>query len=182
MAPVDVTGPGTAEPVKVTHDGPGTHGSGGGGSGGGQLGQENGADDVPSKTRESDVVDGKPRDTLYAVTSAALGRQPSARHDDPLSFLRTDSSSSHQGATATGNAGAPTTGDMGKVNGPGGSGGGEYHGNGQGGKGGKGGEATGSSDGEALNRKPSGPNEAFHDWEREEMEELLGEIRGHLGE
>ena len=30
-------------------------------------------------------------------------------------------------------------------------------------------------------RKQSQPNEAFHDWEREEMEELLGELRGHLG-
>lgn len=31
-------------------------------------------------------------------------------------------------------------------------------------------------------RKQSQPNEAFQDWEREEMEELLSELRGHLGE
>ena len=30
-------------------------------------------------------------------------------------------------------------------------------------------------------RKPSGPEEAWHDWERDEMEDLLGEVRGHLG-
>lgn len=33
-----------------------------------------------------------------------------------------------------------------------------------------------------VQRKPTGPDEAFAIWEREEMEELLSEVRGHLGE
>ncbi len=32
-----------------------------------------------------------------------------------------------------------------------------------------------------ANRKPSGADEAWHEWERQEMEELLHEVRGHLG-
>lgn len=31
-------------------------------------------------------------------------------------------------------------------------------------------------------RQPSGPNDAWAQWEREEMEDLLNEVRGHLGE
>ena len=31
-------------------------------------------------------------------------------------------------------------------------------------------------------REASGPNDAWAQWEREEMEELLNEVRGHLGE
>jgi phospholipase D1/2 len=31
-------------------------------------------------------------------------------------------------------------------------------------------------------REPSGPEEAWAQWEREDMEELLNEVRGHLGE
>jgi len=31
-------------------------------------------------------------------------------------------------------------------------------------------------------RKPAGPNEPFEQWERDEMEALLKEVQGHLGE
>jgi len=31
-------------------------------------------------------------------------------------------------------------------------------------------------------RKPAGPNEPFEQWERDEMEALLNEVQGHLGE
>jgi phospholipase D1/2 len=124
--PEDVSGPGTSEPVKVTHEGPGTHGAGGGGSGGGAVGQGagTGSDDrrKSAETRESDVVDG-------AVPGA-------------------------------GTAGKKTTSL------PGGTSAG----------------ASVPSDAAGAERKPSGPQDPWADWEREEMEELLGEIRGHLGE
>jgi phospholipase D1/2 len=111
--PQDVAPPGSSgadhEPVKVVHDGPGTHGAGGGGSGGGVIGQE-GVEGKPGLTRESDVVNGKPQD---------IPKSPAA------------------GSTTS---------------------------------------TSGKED-----RKPSGQDEAWHDWEREQMEELLGELRGHLG-
>lgn len=200
MSPVDVTGPNTSEPVKVTHDGPGTHAAGGGGDGGGVLGTgRNGDDqsgDVPSQRRESDVVDGKPRDTLHGLTTSALGRQPSAQHHhirDDISNAGSDIVDTvNQAAVFTTGGGNPTF----ATGGPGGSGGGNAPGatnigankskepsspnpssgfstgSGTGG-GGRGGDE---------NKKPSGPNEGFQDWEKEEMEGLLGEIRGHLGE
>lgn len=105
--PQDVAPPGSSgtdhEPVKVVHEGPGTHGAGGGGSGGGVVGQEGG--DGKTTTRNSDIVNGKP--------------------DDPQS------------------PSSPTS--------------------------------------AKEERKPSGPDEAWQDWEREQMEDLLGELRGHLG-
>ncbi len=42
-----------------------------------------------------------------------------------------------------------------------------------------------SGDGEhagGKHRKPSAADEGWHDWERAEMEQLLQEVRGHLGE
>jgi hypothetical protein len=37
-------------------------------------------------------------------------------------------------------------------------------------------------DKEQGKRKPAGPNEPFEQWERDEMEALLKEVQGHLGE
>ncbi|KAL0243438.1 hypothetical protein I308_105404 [Cryptococcus tetragattii IND107] len=63
--PEDVAQEGSDEPVKVTHDGPGTHGAGGGGSGGGQVGTMlRDKESNESETIGPDVVDGKPRDRL----------------------------------------------------------------------------------------------------------------------
>jgi len=110
--PEDVAGAGITEPVKVVHDGPGTHGAGGGGSGGGVIGE--GGEQASTK-RSPDVGASK----SYDSPTPTVGRSP--------------------GVEST---------------------------------------STFSSDKE---RKPSGPDEAWHEWEREEMEELLGQIRGHLG-
>lgn len=60
LAPEDVAKNGSDEPVKVTHDGSGTHGAGGGGSGGGAVGQ--GSKQGKSETTGPDVVNGKPHD------------------------------------------------------------------------------------------------------------------------
>lgn len=43
----------------------------------------------------------------------------------------------------------------------------------------KGGEAKREAERE---KKPSQPDEAWAEWERDEMEKLLNEVRGHLGE
>ncbi|WVQ80598.1 hypothetical protein IAT38_002703 [Cryptococcus sp. DSM 104549] len=128
-APEDVAPPGQDEPVKVTHNGPGTHGAGGGGSGGGQVasGKEaSGGHSGKSDTRDPDVVDGKPRDR-YGMS--------------PVESVRSRSSFGLRG------------------------------------KKGKGGERVEGDKGE---RKPSGADEAWAEWEREDMEELLKEVRGHL--
>ncbi|WRT67553.1 uncharacterized protein IL334_004525 [Kwoniella shivajii] len=129
-SPADVAAPGHDEPIKVTHEGPGTHGSGGGGSGGGQVGGGDGGGAVPGKgadTRGSDVVNGKPNDR----------HKPDGRShpDEPASpsATRTSVLDSHEQQSM---------------------GGGE--------------------------KKPSAPDEAWSEWERDQMEELLGEIRGHL--
>lgn len=42
--------------------------------------------------------------------------------------------------------------------------------------------AGGVTAGAENKREPSGPDSAWTQWEREEMEELLNEVRGHLGE
>nr|XP_019045930.1 phospholipase D [Kwoniella bestiolae CBS 10118]OCF24860.1 phospholipase D [Kwoniella bestiolae CBS 10118] len=132
--PEDVAAPGHDEPVKVTHDGPGTHGAGGGGSGGGQVEGGDGGGAIPgvgagntSDTRESDVVEGKPKDRHKRESS---GKSPRIDADRPRSPSETRSS------VQPGNEGA--------------------------------------------DKKASAPDEAWAEWEREEMEELLGEIRGHL--
>lgn len=110
--PEDVTQPGQDEPVKVVHDGPGTHGAGGGGSGGGAVGQGEGSD---HKGKVEHKAPGSPKS------------QASTKVDD---------------------AG---------VNAAGANGGGHT-------------------------REPSGPNDAWQQWERDDMEALLNEVRGHLGE
>ncbi|WWD04615.1 hypothetical protein V865_002686 [Kwoniella europaea PYCC6329] len=134
--PEDVAAPGHDEPVKVTHDGPGTHGAGGGGSGGGHVDGGDGGGAVPgvgagksSDTRDSDVVEGKPNDIKHKRESS--GKSPRMENDRPLSPSATRSS------------------------------------------------AQGSNEG-GVDKKASAPDEAWAEWEREEMEELLGEIRGHL--
>ena len=117
--PEDVAGPGAVEPVKVVHDGPGTHGAGGGGSGGGAIGQ--GSDSGHgSETRGPDVLNGRPND-LHG-SSPIMNKSPGSE------------------STSTFNSASDKA------------------------------------------RKPSGPDEGWHEWEREEMEALLGEVRGHLGE
>jgi phospholipase D1/2 len=43
------------------------------------------------------------------------------------------------------------------------------------------GHGSGAGSGEERNQKPSGPNDAWAEWEKQEMEILLEEVRGHLG-
>lgn len=111
--PEDVAAGGTAEAVKVVHDGPGTHGARGGGSGGGAVGQGGG----DSETRGSDLGDGHGKTGSPNFTT---GKSPGS-------------------------------------------------------------EST-STFGSEKGRKPSGAEEAWHDWEREEMDQVLAEVRGHLGQ
>lgn len=185
MAPVDVSGPHTQEPVKVVHEGEGTHGAGGGGDGGGALGQGRGADakagDVPSETRESDIVDGKPRDTIHSVTSAIRGSNPSNHHHLDVGDIPGASAFGYASAAVGATGGGPG----GNISGPGGSGGGNAKTSGRD----KSPHSPSMStkarmggDAEQGERKPSKADEAWQEWEKEEMEELLGEIRGHLGE
>nr|XP_019012545.1 phospholipase D [Kwoniella pini CBS 10737]OCF51326.1 phospholipase D [Kwoniella pini CBS 10737] len=130
--PEDVAAPGHDEPVKVTHDGPGTHGAGGGGSGGGHVddGGDGGGSTKGHKsdTRDSDVVDGKPKEKNRRESN---GKSPTMDNTpNSPSTIRTTPEGVNVG---------------------------------------------GGSD-----RKPSSADEAWAEWERDEMEELLGEIRGHL--
>lgn len=139
MTPIDVTGPGSTEPVKVHHDGGGTHGAGGGGSGGGIIGQE-GQSGKTAESQDADIVDGKPRDTLDV---------PGRAHSAMSNISRTVSETMST---------LDASGDEGKKS-----------------------AQQAKEDAVQEERKQSQPNEAFADWEREEMEELLGELRGHLG-
>ncbi|AAW43231.2 conserved hypothetical protein [Cryptococcus deneoformans JEC21] len=114
--PENVAQGGSDEPVKVTHDGPGTHGAGGGGSGGGQIGtmlRDKGSN--RSETIGSDVVNGRPKDRLGlgAVSRSSTKGEESKREAE-------------------------------------------------------------------REKKPSQPEEAWAEWERDEMEKLLNEVRGHL--
>jgi phospholipase D1/2 len=43
------------------------------------------------------------------------------------------------------------------------------------------GTGSGGSDPETAKRRPARGDEPFEKWEREAMEKLLGEVRGHLG-
>lgn len=170
MAPVDVTGPSTSEPPKVVHEGAGTQGAGGGGDGGGALGQKNDANDRSSETRESDIVDGKPRDTFHAMSSAVRGKNPSAHHDhDYLPDLGNIIGNDTPAAGGQNGMGVPVT-----SGGPGGNGGGDARSTAA--------PSPGSTAKESEERIPSKENEAWQEWEKEEMEALLGEVRGHLGE
>ena len=134
-APEDVAAPQHDEPVKVTHEGPGTHGAGGGGSGGGAVGQ--GTDEARGKsdTKDSDLP--RKQETEAAEKAAAKGLEP------PQSPIAKSVSSGASGL----------------------------------GHGGDGSEKTSGGD-----RTPSGANEPWAQWERDEMEMLLNEVRGHLGE
>ncbi|EIW66666.1 hypothetical protein TREMEDRAFT_34686 [Tremella mesenterica DSM 1558] len=109
--PEDVAGPGHAEPVKVVHDGPGTHGAGGGGSGGGHVGEE-GQGGEPSEVVGGDVG-GREKDPAATSGGDEERRGSDTSHADP-------------------------------------------------------------------GREPSGPDDAWNEWEVKEMEELLNEVRGHL--
>lgn len=165
MTPTDIAGPGTDEPVKVHHDGGGTHGAGGGGSGGGAVGLEGTKGETEESTK-SDVVDGKPKNTLHVPRSASHSHSHTRSGSSGSTEGKSRASSPAPGST-TGPSSATSTGQ---------------------------GQASGSKPvdvqtghanahgGEEGDRKGTGPNEAFADWEREEMEELLGELRGHLGE
>lgn len=144
MAPVDVSGPNTEEPVKVVHGGPGTHGAGGGGTGGGAVGQGGGSGD-PSETSKSDIIGGKPRDSLsdHSDSPTARARSPSLLNRGKDKDKKNPSSPTASKFTGTNSE----TGD----------------------------------NKDKDKKTPSGPNEAFHDWEKQDMENLLNEIRGHLG-
>jgi phospholipase D1/2 len=125
-APDDVApGANNEEPVKVVHDGPGTHGAGGGGSGGGAVGQ--GGDGQPASAQG----------TEHSRTKSDSNGSPS---------------SASKGATSEGK------GD------------------------GVDGETSEAGGGKGHQREASGPEEAWQSWERDEMEALLKEVRGHLGE
>ena len=110
--PEEVAAPGHEEPVKVVHDGPGTHGAGGGGSGGGAVGQGK-----EGMVGELERVDSEAPTSPKRVRSLRDATSENDVLDD---------------------------------------GGGE--------------------------RMASGPNEAWAQWEKDEMEKLLGEVRGSLGE
>ena len=153
--PTDIT-PDDHEPTKVTHDGPGTHGAGGGGSGGGIVGQEGVGPNEGTATRQSDIVNGHPLDRLKSNGSSNSSASSLHHILDPT-----------EGPAGSGHrhtASRATDGPQKR----------EGHGSGGGGSGG--------GNVEGKNKRPSGPNEAWQEWEKEEMEILLEEIRGHLGE
>lgn len=159
---------GSADPSKPTHDQ--------GGSGGGNVGPAGQGKHQP-QTHEGKGIDsgvhGKtsPPSNLknagHAISGAA--NHAADKAGDSMSGAGGSGprggSGSGAGAGAgsgvggSGTAGAGATGVGGGVGGVSGSGGG------------------GSGGGE---RKPSGENEAWQPWEIQEMEELLGEVRGHL--
>lgn len=146
------------EPIKVTHEGGGTHGAGGGGSGGGIVGQEgreprHSVDGRGRARSKSDAKGGKVRDVLKKV------RSRSASSSDRSSLDSIDRLKGEDG-TVTLDPGAVVNGHP---HGPSESG-----------------SSSGGGGGEK--RKPSSAQEAWAEWEKEEMEALLEEVRGHLGE
>jgi phospholipase D1/2 len=162
MTPTDIAGPGTDEPVKVHHDGGGTHGAGGGGSGGGVVGQE-GAKGEVKESKHEDIVDGKPVDKLDVpkhfrhLSASTVGSSGGkSRASSPVPGTES-AGSTVKGGSDAGGGGSKTAPDVQT-------------------------QFASAHGGEDGARKATGPNEAFADWEREEMEELLGELRGHLGE
>lgn len=138
-APEDVVTGGDKEPVKVTHGGPGTQAAGGGGSGGGAVGAGQGSGEPSSQekeggtARESDVVDGHPKE---------FGRY---RED----LWQKEDEKKRQEKEAKEKA---------KEN-----------------------NDDGPIGNEGERRVPSSSDHGFHEWEKEEMEALLGEVRGTLG-
>lgn len=131
---------GDKEPVKVTHGGPGTQAAGGGGSGGGAVGAGQGSGEASTQekeggtARESDVVDGHPkefgryREDLWAKEDEKKRQEKEMKDKE---------------------------------------------------------EKTKEDDGpvgnEGERRVPSSSDHGFHEWEKEEMEALLAEVRGTLG-
>ena len=141
-APEDVVAKGGEESVKVTHGGPGTQGAGGGGSGGGVVGAGGGSENDSSNgtgagtgakvdTRQSDVVDGRPKDY--------------GRYRDSVDGVKQGLKDGMNRAVHQSE------------------------------------EDEGVDPGEKERRVPSGGDHGFHEWEIEEMEELLKEVRGTLG-
>jgi len=143
-APEDVVTGGDKEPVKVTHGGPGTQAAGGGGSGGGAVGagHQNGtAGDGASQekeggdVRESDVVDGHPkefgryREDLWEKEDEKKRNQQKEGGEDKEKEKEDDGPIGHEGER----------------------------------------------------RVPSASEHGFHEWEKNEMEALLQEVRGTLG-
>ncbi|ORX40300.1 hypothetical protein BD324DRAFT_641172 [Kockovaella imperatae] len=154
-APEDVAENKNEEPVKVVHDGPGTHGSGGGGSGGG----------AKSETRGADIPEG-------GGGGGGVGGGGGGKEEDGPTSRMEGGLMGKLGAKDTTSNVDPGQ----KVDNP--SGFGEKKPDGGGDGAGGGGDA-----GESLGKRvPSGPQEPWAQWEREEMEELLNEVRGHLGE
>ena len=164
--PENVAEKGHDEPVKVVHDGPGTHGAGGGGSGGGAVGQgkENTGREGGADTQKSDLVDSgagglKPPNTVQEKVQDVLksakdstkavdkgSKEKTGKKDDKSRKSRRGSQSGSGSGSGSGTSADEDSGDdLGK-------------------------------------RSPSGPTAAWAQWERDEMEELLQEVRGNLGE
>ena len=155
-APEDVVAKGGEESVKVTHGGPGTHGAGGGGSGGGVVGAggAGGTDMSNSKNthvhgagtgakvdaRQSDVVDGSPRDYGRYRDSDGSGIKQGIK-DQYQQGMDKAEKTIHQSQ-----------------------------------------DDEGVDPGEKERRVPSSAEHGFHEWEIDEMEELLKEVRGTLGQ
>jgi hypothetical protein len=126
----------------VTHGGPGTQAAGGGGSGGGAVGagqgqspgDASGQEKEGGTARESDVVDGHPRDfgryreDLWAKEDEKKRQEQQAKEKEEKD---------KEDERPIGN--------------------------------------------EGERRVPSSSDHGFHEWEKEEMEALLGEVRGTLG-
>lgn len=139
-APEDVVTGGEKEPVKVTHGGPGTQAAGGGGSGGGAVGaghegagEGSAQEKVGGTARESDVVDGHPKDF-------GRYREDLWQKEDEKKRQDSEAKEKHEQSSDDGPIGN-----------------------------------------EGERRVPSSSDHGFHEWEKEEMEALLGEVRGTLG-
>lgn len=191
-APENVAKDPSKEPVKVSHDqGGGTHGAGGGGSGGGIIGQEgkesrNSGEGRGRSRSKSDARGSKLSGVLKKVRSRSASSSGSSASLDPIDRLKGEDGTvsldpmaavkdSHGPNNATGYGAGSHDKGQGHGSGGGGSGGGHIEGGGSGGGGG-GGAGSGHK------RKASGVSEAWAEWEKEEMEALLEEVRGHLGE
>jgi len=140
-APEDVVTGGDKEPVKVTHGGPGTQAAGGGGSGGGAVGAGNqgpGEGSTQEKeggtARESDVVDGHPRE-FGRYREDLWAKEDEKRRQEESEKKEKEKEKEDDGPIGN----------------------------------------------EGERRVPSSSDHGFHEWEKQEMEALLGEVRGTLG-
>lgn len=189
--PTDIATP-DHEPTKVTHDHGGTHGAGGGGSGGGIVGQEGvEQSDAASHVRSNDIVDGQPRDHFLPDTESLLsGEYDDHEHHLHNPFHRKTKTGIDYHQSSSKRDGHDSHKREGHGSGGGGSGGGHVEGrhggaahrqHGSGGKHSRTPSAVPEEEGEPhLHRQPSKHHEAWADWEKEEMESLLEEVRGHL--